>query len=70
MQAQDDAEAEVQDEEQPNESDGYVQEWAQEDPREEELTAPSIDEFGRWKMDKFRAFAREVLIMPASVVKS
>ena len=57
MQGQDKEEEQEQQEE---EAETNEQEW-----EEGEAQDPSLDEFGKWKMDKFKAFARAVLVQPA-----
>ena len=64
MQAQDGEEGEPEQQPKEGQYDGYEeQEWTQEEA-EEELREPSLDEFGKWKMEKFKAFARDVLVRP------
>ena len=69
MQQQDNMEDEQAEQQPKEEYDGYEQEWTQ-DEGEEELREPSLDDFGKWKMDKFKAFARDVLIQPANTTKT
>ena len=36
----------------------YGEQWQQEEGEAEELQEPSLEEFGRWKQDRFKEFAR------------
>ena len=68
MQAQDEGEedAEAKEYTRPGE-DGYGQEYEGQEDQEvdgSDLREQSADEFGKWKMDKFKAFARSVLVNP------
>lgn len=57
MQGQDGEEQQQQVEE---EAETNQQEWEEEGPQD-----PSLEGFGQWKMEKFKAFARDILVAPA-----